>query len=55
MVVRIAPKGEQLYRRAEIAVDVLTDDIMAVCPPAEIDRVRKSLQAMRRKLIEMSY
>ncbi|MET0542490.1 MAG: MarR family winged helix-turn-helix transcriptional regulator [Variovorax sp.] len=55
VVVRIAPKGEKLYRRAEAAVEKLTDDIMAVCPPDDIDRVRRSLQAMRSKLIEMSY
>jgi DNA-binding MarR family transcriptional regulator len=55
VVVRIAPKGEKLYRRAEVAVDALTNEIMAVCPESEIDRVRRSLQAMRRKLIDMNY
>lgn len=55
VVVRIAPKGEKLYRRAEVAVDALTNEIMAVCPESDIDRVRRSLQAMRRKLIDMNY
>ncbi|CAN5776278.1 N/A [soil metagenome] len=55
VVVRIAPKGEKLYRRAEVAVDALTNDIMAVCSPTDIDRVRRSLQAMRSKLIDMAY
>lgn len=55
VVVRIAPKGERLYRKAEAAVDKLTNEIMAVCPKGEIDRVRKSLQAMRTKLIDMSF
>ncbi|MDB5819827.1 MAG: marR family protein [Rhizobacter sp.] len=55
VIVKIAPKGATLYRRAERAVDALTDEIMAVCPEAEIDRVRRSLQAMREKLIAMSY
>lgn len=55
VVVRIAPKGERLYRKAEVAVDALTNEIMAVCPQGEIDRVRKSLQAMRAKLIDMSF
>ena len=55
VVVRATPKGEKLYRRAERAVDPLTNDIMAVCSEADIERVRRSLQAMRSKLIEMAY
>lgn len=55
VVVRIAPKGEKLYRRAEAAVDKLTGEVMSVCAPGEIERVRKSLQAMRAKLIDMSF
>ncbi|MDM0047040.1 MarR family transcriptional regulator [Variovorax dokdonensis] len=55
VVVRIAPKGEKVYRRAEQAVDKLTEEAMSVCPPGDLARVRKSLQAMRGKLIEMGY
>lgn len=55
VVVQIAPKGARLYRRAERAVDALTAEIMQVCPQVEIGRVRHSLQAMRAKLIDMSY
>jgi MarR family transcriptional regulator for hemolysin len=55
VVVRIAPAGKALYRRAEKAVERLTAEIMAVCAADEIDVVRRSLQAMRRKLIEMAY
>ena len=55
VVVRIAPKGMRLYRRAEVAVDALTAEIMAVCGEREIAGVRRSLQAMRLKLIAMSY
>ena len=53
VVVRIAPKGARLYRRAEKAVDVLTDEVIAACPADDIGRVRRSLQTMRTKLIEM--
>jgi DNA-binding MarR family transcriptional regulator len=53
VVVQIAPKGASLYKRAEKAVDALTDEIMAACPTSDIERVRRSLQAMRAKLIEM--
>lgn len=55
VVVHATAKGEKLYRRAEKAVDPLTNDIMAVCSDADIERVRRSLQAMRGKLIEMAY
>ncbi len=55
VVVRVAPKGEKLYRRAERAVNPLTQEIMAVCSDADIERVRRSLQAMRHKLIDMAY
>jgi len=53
VVVQIVPKGAKLYRRAEKAVDALTDEILSVCPEAEISRVRRSLQTMREKLIAM--
>lgn len=53
VVVQIAPKGATLYRKAEKAVDALTDEVMAACPAGDIERVRRSLQAMREKLIEM--
>lgn len=53
VVVQIAPKGARLYRRAEKAADALTAQIMAVCSGTDIDRVRRSLQAMREKLMEM--
>jgi MarR family transcriptional regulator for hemolysin len=55
VVVRIAPKGEKVYRSAEQAVERMTAEIMAVCAEAEIDVVRRSLQSMRRKLIDMAY
>lgn len=55
VVVRIAPTGKRLYRRAEVAVDALTAEIMAVCGEKEIAGVRRALQAMRLKLIDMSY
>jgi MarR family transcriptional regulator for hemolysin len=55
VVVHATAEGEKLYRRAEKAVDPLTNDIMAVCSDADIERVRRSLQAMRGKLIEMAY
>ena len=55
IVVRLAPKGEKLYRRAEAVVEPLTNDIMSVCPEADVARVRRSLQAVRKKLIEMNY
>ena len=37
------------------AVDALTEDILSVCSPTEIARVRKSLQALRGRLIENGY
>jgi MarR family transcriptional regulator for hemolysin len=55
VVVHATAKGEKLYRRAERAVDPLTQDILAVCSDADIERVRRSLQAMRGKLIDMAY
>ncbi len=55
VVVRIAPKGERVYRSAQKAVETLTEEIMSVCAGDEIDVARRSLQAMRRKLIDMAY
>ncbi|WP_234193229.1 MarR family winged helix-turn-helix transcriptional regulator [Pseudacidovorax sp. NFM-22] len=55
VVVAISAKGRRLYARAEKAVSALTDDILSVCPPAEVDRMRAALQAMRERLIEMRY
>lgn len=55
VVVRITPHGERAYRRAAKAVERLTEEIMAVCAGDEIAVVRRSLQTMRRKLIEMQY
>jgi DNA-binding MarR family transcriptional regulator len=53
VVVHIRPKGAQLYKRAEKKVEALTDEVMAACPPAEINGVRRSLKAMREKLMRM--
>ncbi len=55
VVVRIAPKGRKIYTEAEVAVDAVTDEVLAVCAAGEVDRVRKSLQAMRGKLIAMGH
>ena len=55
VVVSITADGAAVYRRAETSVDVLTDDILSVCPTQDIDRVRRSLQAMRARLIAMKY
>ncbi len=55
VVVRITPDGARVYRRAEATVDALTDDILSVCAPKDIDRLRRSLQTMRARLIAMKY
>jgi len=55
VLVHIAPAGRRLYARAEAAVDALTDEILSACPPGEIARVRRALQAMRRQLIDMGF
>lgn len=55
VVVRLAPKGRRVYEKAEAAVEALTEDVLSVCSPAEITRVRKSLQALRARLIDSGY
>ena len=55
VVVRLATKGRRVYEKAEAAVDALTEDILSVCSPTEIARVRKSLQTLRARLIENGY
>lgn len=54
VMVRCAPKGKEVYDRAESAVSRLTDEILAVCSAGHIDIVRRSLQAMRSKLMDMA-
>jgi MarR family transcriptional regulator for hemolysin len=54
VMVRIAPEGKKLYARAVRPVDALTAEITSACSASDIARVRQSLQAMRRKLIDMS-
>ena len=55
VLVRIAPPGRRAYAKAEAAVEALTQDVLAVCTPAEIDRVRESLQAMRAQLMRAGH
>ncbi|MFT3801899.1 MAG: MarR family transcriptional regulator [Burkholderiaceae bacterium] len=55
VLVRVTPRGRAMYARAEAAVDALTDEVLDVCTPAEIARMRKSLQAMRKRLIDFGY
>ncbi|MFT3721859.1 MarR family winged helix-turn-helix transcriptional regulator [Pseudorhodoferax sp.] len=55
VLVRIAPPGRAVYTRAAKAVEALTDEVLAACTPAEIARVRKSLQALRERLIAFGY
>ena len=55
VLVRIAPRGRGIHAKAETAVDALTDDILSTCSDAEVKRMRKSLQAMRQRLIDAGY
>ncbi|WP_295525262.1 MarR family transcriptional regulator [uncultured Pseudacidovorax sp.] len=55
VMVNISAKGRRLYARAEKAVSALTDEILSVCAPAEVERMRAALQAMRERLIDMGY
>ncbi|MFT4265916.1 MAG: MarR family transcriptional regulator [Xenophilus sp.] len=55
VLVRIAPRGRTVHARAEAAVDELTGRVLSACAPAEIAQVRKSLQAMRERLIESGF
>lgn len=53
VLVRIAPKGAALFKRAKAVVDRITDDILRITTPADIDQVRQTLRAMRQRLVEM--
>ncbi|WP_225785202.1 MarR family winged helix-turn-helix transcriptional regulator [Xenophilus sp. Marseille-Q4582] len=55
VLVRIAPRGKKAHAEAEAAVEALTQDVLSVCSPAEVARVRKSLQAMRAQLMRAGH
>lgn len=55
VLVRIAPRGKKVHAEAEAAVEALTQDVLSVCSPAEVARVRKSLQAMRAQLMRAGH
>ncbi len=55
VLVRIAPRGRAVHARAEKAVDALTAQVLSACTPAEVARVRRSLRAMRERLIASGY
>ncbi|WP_233584605.1 MarR family winged helix-turn-helix transcriptional regulator [Aquabacterium soli] len=53
VLVRIAPKGAALFKKAKAEVDKITDQILAEHSEEDIAHLRRTLRALRGKLIEM--
>jgi DNA-binding MarR family transcriptional regulator len=53
VLVQITAEGTALFRKANRLVEALTEDILAVGSPEEIEVTRETLRRMRRKLIDL--
>jgi len=53
VLVQITAEGTALFRKANRLVEALTEDILAVGSPEDIEVTRETLRRMRRKLIDL--
>jgi len=53
VVSNITQAGRDVFDRAKVVVDAVTDDITRANSPQDLDELRRTLRAMRERLIEM--